>query len=57
MFEWHRRDYGEHRIRVLGRAEEHILFVVYTWRGDVRRIISARLVSEGERHAYRSVFG
>lgn len=52
-----RQEYGERRIQVIGRVDENILFVVYTWRGDARRIISARLASKGERNAYRSVFG
>ena len=37
-----RRDYGEGRLQVLGRAENEIRYVVYTWRGEYRRIISAR---------------
>lgn len=52
-----RHSYGERRVQVLGRVDEDILFVVYTWRGEVRRIISARFASKGERNAYRSVFG
>ncbi|MBF0167809.1 MAG: BrnT family toxin [Alphaproteobacteria bacterium] len=35
-----RADYGERRIQAIGRVERDVLFVVYTWRGDVRRIIS-----------------
>ena len=37
-----RRDYGETRIRALGAVDNDVLRVVYTDRGDVRRIISAR---------------
>lgn len=51
-----RRDYGERRIRTIGRIEEDILFVVYTRRGAVRRIISARLANRRERNAYREAF-
>jgi uncharacterized protein len=51
-----RRDYGERRIRAIGQAEGDILFVVYTRRGDARRIISARLANRRERDAYRQAF-
>lgn len=56
--EWHdmRRDYGERRIQAIGQVNEDILFVVYTWRGAVRRIISARLANRRERDAYREAF-
>jgi uncharacterized DUF497 family protein len=52
-----RVDYGEKRIWAIGRVEDDILFVVYTWRGDVRRIISARKANRRERDAYREAFG
>jgi uncharacterized DUF497 family protein len=48
-----RRDYGERRIQAIGQANEDVLFVVYTWRGAMRRIISARLANRRERDAYR----
>ncbi len=51
-----RTDYGERRIRAIGRAGGDFLFVVYTWRGLCRRIISARLANRRERHAYREIF-
>jgi uncharacterized DUF497 family protein len=53
--EWEdtRRDYGERRIQAIGRVDEDVLFVVYTWRRGVHRIISARLASRRERDAYR----
>jgi uncharacterized protein len=47
-----RRDYGEERIAVTGVAMGLELFVVYTVRGDNRRIISARRASRYERDAY-----
>lgn len=55
ILEWddQRREYGERRICALGQVEENVLFVVYTWRSDVRRIISARLAKRRERDAYR----
>jgi uncharacterized DUF497 family protein len=51
-----RNGYGERRIRAVGRVGEDVLFVVYTWRGEVRRIISARLASRKERNAYRTIY-
>ncbi|MBI3706266.1 MAG: BrnT family toxin [Proteobacteria bacterium] len=51
-----RRDYGERRIIAIGEVEEEILVLVYTWRGDYRRIISARRANERERHVYRQAY-
>ena len=44
-----RRNYGEERMIALGCADGEWLVVVYTWRGEVRRIISARKASRKER--------
>lgn len=52
-----RANYGERRIQALGRVADDILFVVYTWRADVRRIISARLANRRERDDYRQIYG
>jgi hypothetical protein len=52
-----RRDYGEVRMRVIGRVGDEILFVVYTLRGNARRIISARPAHRKERDAYRAFYG
>ena len=52
-----RGGYGERRIRAIGQVGGHILFVVYTWRGTARRIISARKADRKERNAYRAIFG
>lgn len=52
-----RANYGERRIQALGRVTDDILFVVYTWRGEVRRIISARLANRRERDDYRQIYG
>ena len=52
-----RADYGERRVQAIGCAENVFLFVVYTWRGRVRRIISARLANRRECDAYREIFG
>ena len=48
----HRRDCGEERVAVAGMVMGLELFVVYTVRGDNRRIISARRSSRYERDAY-----
>ena len=37
-----RADYGEDRYQVLGKIEGRVFHVVYTWRGAVVRLISAR---------------
>ena len=47
-----REDYGETRIAAVGVVEGRELFVVYTMRGETRRIISARKANQHERHAY-----
>jgi uncharacterized protein len=52
----HRRDYGEERVAVTGVTMGLELFVVYTVRGDNRRIISARRASRYERDAYYRAF-
>ena len=47
-----RQDYGEPRIIALGRNEGRILYVVYTRRNSVIRIISARKANRNERAEY-----
>lgn len=49
-----RKNYGEVRIQGIGVAEGIILTVIYTDRGEVRRIISARPASKKERNAWQS---
>jgi uncharacterized DUF497 family protein len=51
-----RWDYGEERIVAFGKIEGEVLAVVYTWRGSVRRIISARRASRREHEAYFKSF-
>lgn len=46
------RAYGEPRLWAIGETSEVVLFVVYTWRGQNRRIISARQASRKEREIY-----
>lgn len=47
-----RQDYGERRIGAYGLAEGDVLFVVYTWRGNSRRLISARKAGADEKETY-----
>ena len=49
-----RRDYGEVRVVALGQVEGRVLVVVYTDRGDTRRIISARPAKRKERELWQS---
>ncbi|MFM8606595.1 MAG: BrnT family toxin [Hyphomicrobiales bacterium] len=49
-----RKDYGEVRLIALGEVDGVVLVVVYTDRGDVRRIISARYANKKERELWRS---
>jgi hypothetical protein len=55
FIEWvdDRKDYGETRMIVVGAVEGRVLTVVYTWRGDRRRVISLRIANRMERDAYR----
>lgn len=52
-----RRDYGELRIQAIGMVEGIVLFVTYTDRGNVRRIISARRASRRERQIWARFAG
>jgi uncharacterized DUF497 family protein len=47
-----RVDYREIRIGCLGEIEGRVYAVTYTWRGDKRRIISARKANERETQLY-----
>jgi len=49
-----RRSYGEARIQATGRTNGELLFVVYTWRGGMRRLISARRANRREKENYES---
>ena len=49
-----RRAYGEVRIQALGQTGGDVLLVVYTDRGEVRRIISARYANRKEREFWQS---
>ena len=50
-----REDYGEERIVALGMVNGQVLHVVYTWRGEARRIISARRAEAHERRVYGEI--
>jgi len=45
-----RQDYGERRVRAIGEVNGVVLHIVFTDRGDVRRIISARVANKRERN-------
>jgi uncharacterized protein len=51
-----RRNYGERRVAATGKIEDGIFVVVYTWRGETRRIISARPAKRKERDDYRKAY-
>ena len=51
-----RRNYGEKRIAATGTVEEVILYVVYTVRDGIWRIISARRANRRERKKYFEIF-
>jgi uncharacterized DUF497 family protein len=48
-----RRDYSEERVIAIGEINGEVLVVVYTDRGQVRRIISARRANRKERETWR----
>jgi uncharacterized DUF497 family protein len=56
VVEWpdERKDYRERRIRAVGESAGELLHVVYTRRGDVIRIISARRANRKERAQWHS---
>ena len=47
-----RQDYGEERFVIIGMVDGHILYVAYTERKDVIRIISARRATKHEQETY-----
>ena len=51
-----REIYGEERIQALGRTEGNFYLVVYTWRGDIRHIITAWKVGEHGKRRYQALF-
>jgi uncharacterized DUF497 family protein len=51
-----RRDYGERRIKAIGRAAGQVLVCMYTDRSAARRIISLRMANRRERDAYGATY-
>jgi len=49
--------HGEERFLAVGQCEGRIIAVVFTWRGKVRRLISARAARKNERENYKEAFG
>lgn len=49
-----RRNYGEDRRVVVGTIEGRLFVIVYTRRGDVTRLISARKANAREQENHRS---
>ncbi len=47
-----RQDYGEDRFVIISSADGQVLYVAYTERKDVFRIISARRATEHEQEIY-----
>jgi len=47
-----RRGYGERRIVAIGETAGRVVVVVYTWRGEDRRIISARRANSREKSLF-----
>ena len=52
-----RRDYGEVRFQTAGFLDGRLVYVVWTARGDVRRIISMRKANGREQKAFREILG
>ena len=51
-----RRDYGEARIEGSGTVNGRLMVVIFTWRGAVRRIISARKANAREKRRFETSF-
>ncbi len=49
-----RKDYGEERTKIIGKAMDLLLSVVYTMRDATVRLISARAASRKERKDYNN---
>lgn len=50
-----RENYGEERIQALGQVDNEYFLVVYTWRKEYRRLISAWKVNEDGKKRYQKV--
>jgi len=49
-----RYDYGEVRYQAFGAVDERLMVVVFTWRGESRRIISARKANTREKKRFQT---
>jgi uncharacterized protein len=49
-----RHDYGEARYELLAKADEILFVVIYTFRKEAIRIISARKANEREKKRYKN---
>jgi uncharacterized protein len=49
--------HGEERVIALGRVEGRLIAVVFTWRQERRRIISARAARKDEKEIYNKKVG
>jgi uncharacterized DUF497 family protein len=56
MIQWtdDRKDHGEQRVRAVGESAGELLHIVYTRRGEIIRIISARRANRRERDQWLS---
>jgi hypothetical protein len=52
-----RKDYGEARIRTFGYLDKRPVFIIWTYRGNIRRIISMRRANEREIQKYEGRLG
>ena len=52
-----RQAYGEERFITLGLLSGRMVVLVWTWRNQVRRIISMRKANEREQNLYQSRLG
>ena len=51
-----RENYNEERLQALGYVDDDYFMVVYTWRNNIRRIISAWKVNENGKKRYKKLF-
>ena len=49
-----RHDYGETRISATGEVDGRLTVVIFTWRGTIRRIISARKANAREKRRFEA---
>jgi uncharacterized DUF497 family protein len=52
-----RKDYGEARIRTFGYLDKRPVFIIWAYRGNIRRIISMRRANEREIQKYEGRLG